>query len=256
MDRADDHLEAQVQADVTKEETRLDGEAGALGTAQHKPATESKLAETPADARPSWAAPSDTTNARTEIAEFVDDARPSGTEDSRLRTAELEATPRAGSGGTMTAVPATAMLVVEARPRRTFLHFTTDRVADEKLTKKGEKRFDEEAEFLGTSQRKPATELGQCQATRPMPEPKLQNLLVKLGPLGQGTPSPGQQYSKSFLGLDLAAPQQPHQQRQSLLAKPGLGAHCGALPWTGLLTRNSRRRDPERTTTRKCRRMR
>ena len=116
VDRADDHLEAQVQADVTKEDTRRDGEAGALGTAQHKPATESEPDETPGEARPSWAAQSDTTNARPEIADSIGEAWPSGTGDGCPRAPVFEVIPRTGLGDTATAAPTAAKRVDDTWP--------------------------------------------------------------------------------------------------------------------------------------------
>ena len=108
--------------------------------------TEPKPAETPGEARLPWAVRSDTTNARTEISEFVEDARPSETGDSRPRTAEIDATLRAESGGTAAAAPAAAKLGFGARLWDTPRQLTTDRVADGNLTMKGGNRLDDEAE--------------------------------------------------------------------------------------------------------------
>ena len=78
--------------DLTKKgKTRLDGEAGSTGTAQREPETESESDETPDEARPSGAAPSDTINSRPEIADSVGEAWPSGTRGGCPRRAVLGA---------------------------------------------------------------------------------------------------------------------------------------------------------------------
>ena len=185
------------------------------------------------------------------LEDSVGEARSSWTGGGCSRAAVLEAIPRAGLGDTATA----AKLVGETRPRDALRHVAMDWVADGELTKKGQTRLDGEAVALGTAQREPQTEsksdetLGEARPSCATPSEttgsstEFADSVGEAGPFVTWTIAPEQQCSKPLLELDMVTLQQPLQQPQSWLAKLGLGALCGTLPWTGLLMRSSRRRD-------------